>query len=166
MASGKRPDRIGEHRTAFERNRKIILSTQNVCGICGKEIDPSFKYPHPLSATVDHIVPVAKGGHPSALSNLQAAHRWCNMWKKDKLMEGLRLQDKADLTKIKIKKATSHSTMTGKTTDQIKLRRQRNRKERRPGRNRGMTPHGHPLAQQNPPHCTYFRAPIFKKSEK
>lgn len=100
----KRPDRVGEHRTAFDRNRKIILSTQNVCGICGKEIDPSFKYPHPLSATVDHIVPVAKGGHPSALSNLQAAHRWCNMWKKDKLMEGLRLQDKADLTKNKNEK--------------------------------------------------------------
>lgn len=82
----KRADRQGEHRTAFEKNRKIILATQNVCGICGLEIDPAFKSPHPLSATVDHIIPVAKGGHPSALENLQAAHRCCNRAKSDKLM--------------------------------------------------------------------------------
>lgn len=81
-----RPDRIGEHRTAFEKNRKIILATQKTCGICGLEIDPQYKSPHPLSATVDHIIPVAKGGHPSDLSNLQAAHRYCNQAKKDKLL--------------------------------------------------------------------------------
>ena len=80
-----RPDRVGEHRTAFEKNRKIILATQNVCGICGQEIDPAYKNPHPLSATVDHIIPVSKGGHPSDLGNLQAAHRCCNLLKKDKL---------------------------------------------------------------------------------
>lgn len=82
----RRADRVGAHRTAFEKNRLIILATQNVCGICGREIDPSFKYPHPLSATVDHIIPVAKGGHPSELSNLQAAHRCCNRWKSDRLV--------------------------------------------------------------------------------
>ena len=82
----RRADRTGAHRTAFDQNRKIVLATQNVCGICGREIDPSFKYPHPLSATVDHIVPVAKGGHPSALENLQAAHRCCNRWKSDRLV--------------------------------------------------------------------------------
>ena len=80
-----RPDRTGEHRTAFDKNRKYILATQNVCGICGQEIDLSYKSPHPLSATVDHIIPVSKGGHPSDLSNLQAAHRMCNLLKKDKL---------------------------------------------------------------------------------
>lgn len=81
-----RPDRLGAHRTAFEKNRKIILATQTVCGICGLEIDPTYKSPHPLSATVDHIIPVAKGGHPSDLSNLQIAHRYCNQAKKDKLL--------------------------------------------------------------------------------
>ena len=80
-----RPDRVGEHRTAFEKNRKIILASQNTCGICGLEIDPSFKSPHPLSATVDHIIPVSKGGHPSDLGNLQAAHRICNLQKQDRL---------------------------------------------------------------------------------
>lgn len=88
MAAQRRPDRVGSQRTAFEKNRKIILQTQNVCGICGLEIDPAYKYPHPLSKTVDHIIPVARGGHPSDLSNLQAAHRWCNRQKSDKIIAG------------------------------------------------------------------------------
>lgn len=92
----RRPDRIGEHRTAFDRNRQIILHTQNVCGICGKEVDFSFKYPHPLSPTVDHKIPVAKGGHPSDLANLQLAHRWCNRWKSDKLVEAIRIDERKD----------------------------------------------------------------------
>jgi len=89
----RRPDREGSYRTAFEKNRQIVLKTQNICGICGKEIDPRFKYPHPLSPTVDHIVPVSKGGHPSDLSNLQAAHRWCNRWKSDRLVASQRKEN-------------------------------------------------------------------------
>ena len=82
----KRADRSGEHRTAFEKNRQLVLKTQDICGICGMPVDFSYKAPHPLSATVDHIIPVSKGGHPSDLSNLQLAHRWCNRWKSDKLV--------------------------------------------------------------------------------
>ena len=44
-----RPDRIGPHRVAFEKNKKIILKTQNICGICGKPVDTRLKHPHPLS---------------------------------------------------------------------------------------------------------------------
>ena len=45
-----------------------------------------LRYPHPLSPCIDHIVPVAKGGHPSDLSNLQLAHWTCNRQKSDKLL--------------------------------------------------------------------------------
>ena len=89
----RRADRTGEHRTAFEKNRQVILHTQNICGICGKPVDFEFKYPHPLSPTVDHIVPIKKGGHPSELANLQLAHRWCNRWKSDKLVELVRARE-------------------------------------------------------------------------
>ena len=65
-----RPDRDGTHRLAFERNKKKIYATQTVCGICGKPVDFSYKFPHPLSPCIDHIIPVAKGGHPSDLANL------------------------------------------------------------------------------------------------
>lgn len=81
-----RPDKDTPHRGQLEKNRKRIFATQTVCAICGKPVDFSLKSPHPLSATVDHIIPVAKGGHPSDITNLQLAHRCCNRQKSDKLM--------------------------------------------------------------------------------
>ena len=81
-----RPDQDGTHRLAFERNKKRIYATQTVCGICGKPVDFSLKYPHPLSACIDHIVPIAKGGHPSDMANLQLAHWCCNRQKSDRLL--------------------------------------------------------------------------------
>lgn len=80
-----RPDQDGTHRLAFERAKKRIFATQTVCGICGKPVDFSLKYPHPLSPCIDHIIPVAKGGHPSDMDNLQLAHWCCNRQKSDKL---------------------------------------------------------------------------------
>lgn len=83
-----RTDRTAGNRAAFDKARLVILATQEVCGICGKPVDKvKYKYPHPLSPTVDHIIPVSKGGHPSDLANLQLAHRCCNRQKSDKLIE-------------------------------------------------------------------------------
>lgn len=95
MAQPKRnrPDKDGAHRLAFERNKKKILATQTVCGICGKPVDKSLRYPHPLSPCIDHIIPVAKGGHPSDLENLQLAHWTCNRQKSDKLLKRHRKAD-------------------------------------------------------------------------
>lgn len=84
---GYRPDRDGTHRAMFDKNKKKIYATQTVCGICGKPVDFSYKYPHPLSPCIDHIIPVSKGGHPSDLDNLQLAHWTCNRQKSDKLVE-------------------------------------------------------------------------------
>lgn len=92
MATAKRPDRYGEHRVMFEKNRGIIFKTQGVCGICGGPVDFTLRFPDPLSPTVDHIIPVSKGGHPSSLDNLQLAHRWCNRQKSDKLLIDLNQQ--------------------------------------------------------------------------
>ena len=83
-----RPDKDGTHRGAFEKNKKKIYATQTVCGICGKPVDFSLKYPHPLSPCIDHIIPIAKGGHPSDLDNMQLAHWTCNRQKSDKLTSG------------------------------------------------------------------------------
>lgn len=80
-----RKDELGEHRTVLDRNRKKIYATQTVCGICGKPVDFSLRYPDPLSKTVDHIIPINRGGHPSDLSNLQLAHLACNLAKSDSL---------------------------------------------------------------------------------
>lgn len=85
--NAKRPDQNGVHRGMFERNKRKIYATQTVCGICGRPVDFSLKYPHPLSPCIDHIIPIAKGGHPSDLSNLQLAHWTCNRQKSDKLID-------------------------------------------------------------------------------
>ena len=86
-----RPDKKGAHRANYERNKKRILATENVCGICGHPVDMGLKYPHPMSATIDHIIPVNSkngiSGHPSDLSNLQLAHFSCNRQKSDKIFK-------------------------------------------------------------------------------
>ena len=85
MVKRNRPDKDGSHQQAYRRNKEKIFATQTVCGICGQPVDFELKYPHPLSACIDHIVPVAKGGHPSDRENLQLAHWSCNRQKSDKL---------------------------------------------------------------------------------
>lgn len=85
MAAKKRLDREGSHRAAFDRNRIKIYATQTICGICGNPVDMSLKAPDPMSKTIDHIIPVSRGGHPSDIDNLQLAHRICNEKKNNKL---------------------------------------------------------------------------------
>lgn len=80
-----RADRNSPHRVAFEKNKKILLKTQNICGICGQPVDKSLRYPHPLSPVIDHIIPVNRNGHPSDIKNLQLAHWQCNRQKSDKI---------------------------------------------------------------------------------
>lgn len=82
-----RPERNPAIRAQWEHNKKIVLSTQSICGICGQPVDKSLRYPDPMSATVDHIIPVSKRGDPVSLDNLQLAHRYCNRMKSDKLPE-------------------------------------------------------------------------------
>lgn len=81
----QRLDKTGAHRATFEKNKKRILKTQKICGICGQPIDFTQKSGEPLSPCIDHIIPVSKGGHPSDIENLQLAHWCCNRQKSDKL---------------------------------------------------------------------------------
>jgi hypothetical protein len=49
------------HRT-YRRRRARVLKTSDVCSWCGRWLDPDLKWPHPYSATVDHIIPVSRPG--------------------------------------------------------------------------------------------------------
>lgn len=82
----RRADHQGPQRHLYEHNRKIIFATQTVCGICGKPVDFSLKFPDPMSATCDHIIPINKGGDPSSIDNLQLAHLCCNRAKSDDIV--------------------------------------------------------------------------------
>lgn len=51
-----------------------------VCGLCGGPVSPDVVYPDPLSASLDHVVPLSRGGAHS-LDNSQLAHLACNVRK-------------------------------------------------------------------------------------
>ena len=62
-------------------NRRHVLDRDGWrCGICKRPIDKTLKHPHPMSPTLDHIVPMAVGGGHTYL-NCQAAHFMCNVRK-------------------------------------------------------------------------------------
>src|SRR5690606_23273928 len=53
------------------------------CQLCLKPIDQGIAWPDPMSPSVDHIIPLSKGG-THALSNVQSAHLGCNSSKSNK----------------------------------------------------------------------------------
>lgn len=81
-----RPDQNGWAEASFKKAKKIIFARDRVCGICGRPVDMDKGFPDPWSPTVDHIIPISKGGDPCALDNLQLAHLQCNRVKKAKIL--------------------------------------------------------------------------------
>lgn len=100
MANRYRPDHDGAHRLIFERNKKKILATQSICGICGKTVDKKIPYPNPMSPCIDHIIPIDKGGHPSDIENMQLAHMTCNRQKSNRLVKAGRQVDEVISNRI------------------------------------------------------------------
>jgi hypothetical protein len=54
------------------------------CGLCRLPVDPGLAWPHPMSASVDHILPLSRGGSHT-LANVQCAHLGCNSSKGDQV---------------------------------------------------------------------------------
>jgi len=55
----------------------IFRRDQFICQICYKKVDMKLSVPHLFAATVDHIIPLSRGGNHEP-SNLQLAHFICN----------------------------------------------------------------------------------------
>ena len=53
--------------------------------ICGRPVNFDLKFPDPWSATLDHIIPISKGGSVVDIENLQLAHLQCNRMKASRL---------------------------------------------------------------------------------
>ena len=109
MTKRLRADHTGAARNAYEKNKSRLLKTApRICGICGQPIDFNYKYPHPLSPTVDHIIPLNKGGHPYDMDNLQLAHNWCNRWKSDRVGAGVKFVLREQVEEINKKSLPQH----------------------------------------------------------
>jgi hypothetical protein len=57
--------------------REIYERDKWICGLCHKKVDSKLKYPHLMSASLDHIVAIAIGGKHATV-NVQLAHLGCN----------------------------------------------------------------------------------------
>jgi 5-methylcytosine-specific restriction endonuclease McrA len=54
------------------------------CYLCGDPVERTEKVPHRLAPTLDHILPLARGGTHEP-SNVATAHFICNAMKSDRL---------------------------------------------------------------------------------
>lgn len=65
-------------------SRAEIFERDNwTCQLCGDPLDMTAKSPAPFSPSIDHVVPLVKGG-PDTPANVQAAHLVCNCRKNKK----------------------------------------------------------------------------------
>jgi 5-methylcytosine-specific restriction endonuclease McrA len=62
----------------------IIERDGNVCHICNSEINLSLARNSRFGATIDHVIPVSKGG-ADTLENMRLAHWICNIKKGNRL---------------------------------------------------------------------------------
>ena len=65
-------------------HREIAERDGFICHICKEAVDMALPRTHKMGATVDHVVPVAKGGTDEP-DNLKLAHWLCNIRKSDRL---------------------------------------------------------------------------------
>ena len=75
----KRARRRGNESSPLDR-LAIFNRDKWRCQLCGKTVLKDKKWPHPLMATIDHIIPLALGGKHTAV-NAQTAHLRCNVAK-------------------------------------------------------------------------------------
>lgn len=82
------PDKVGKAtarraQVELEGNatRELIQAkweaSSGTCCPCGESINPDLKSPDPMSLTVEHKVPIARGGRHD-IDNIDFAHRVCN----------------------------------------------------------------------------------------
>lgn len=62
-------------------HRDVFARDNYTCRLCGEPVDMDSEDPA-LQPTLDHIVPLSKGGQ-HAWSNVQLAHHICNQYKRD-----------------------------------------------------------------------------------
>lgn len=84
-ATGKSLRRARERGVRHELISRVVIFERDgwKCGLCGKRINKRLKHPHPMSASLDHIVPISCGGDHVA-ANVQAAHLFCNLSKNNR----------------------------------------------------------------------------------
>lgn len=63
------------------KTRAMVIAAYTHCHLCGQPVDKTLRWPHPMSPSMDHVVPIAEGGAVYDLANLRLAHFRCNLRK-------------------------------------------------------------------------------------
>jgi hypothetical protein len=79
---------VHRHRHARQRTQTIDsfslddIATRDawVCQICFRKVNKRLKYPHPLSGSLDHVIPLSRGGYHTR-QNVVLTHLRCNLVK-------------------------------------------------------------------------------------
>lgn len=87
LIDARRRMRMSQARTD-EAFAPIDVHTRDewTCQLCRLPIDPEVAWPDRMSPSIDHVIPLSRGGTHS-MSNVQSAHLGCNSRKADKVDE-------------------------------------------------------------------------------
>lgn len=83
-AEQRRRARMRDAFVARVVRREVFARDAYMCKLCGEPLDMSKQAPHPLSPSIDHVIPLANGGTHEP-GNVQAAHFLCNSVKSNKV---------------------------------------------------------------------------------
>ena len=75
----RRAQKLG---TQTEKVKSLTVYERDAwtCGLCSTPVDKNLAHPHPMSASLDHVLPLARGG-THTYTNVQLAHLTCNVSK-------------------------------------------------------------------------------------
>lgn len=96
-ASQRGPGRSGKGITEL---RKQVFAEEALCWICGEWVDQTLPKLHPMARSVDHVVELCRGGHPTDRQNARLAHRRCNTARSNRNRARARDEISVDLSAI------------------------------------------------------------------
>lgn len=75
----RRARKLGNGHETYRRS-DVVIRDGGVCQLCLMAVDLSLRHPDPMSLSIDHVIPVSKGG-PDVCANVQTSHLRCNLTK-------------------------------------------------------------------------------------
>lgn len=78
----RRSQRLATVKRESIKRLEVWKRDNKKCRLCGKPINFKLKWPDAKSFTIDHIVPISKGG-AHVMTNVQSAHLICNSLRRE-----------------------------------------------------------------------------------